>query len=283
MESSVVRSVQSELLLSSHISSLCPPHQPLLVGLFSADSDTGCLQFEDATGSVLVVAPSSPNAEGGVITAQEGNVLMVEEFEVIVEHMVHSKKAKCDHHLIYLNPLSWRAVTTTIPANGLLYPTEHRTCFYFVVLHKNSLVKSSLHTGSQWCAQVEVLCHTDLRELAALVKIVTGGQAKTLVLNLIGPSVSWYPRLLHGCLYSLVSGTSVVDASLKCISVTDHHTLEMLECFSPSWYCNPPPLELVSVVNKVPLPMFAVVGQQISSSLGMLVHTSVNVLSNHLH
>ena len=282
--------------------------QSVLVGLLSGSCSAGCLQLGDSTGDVLIASCFNRDTrrggeEGECVSAQMGNILIVEEFVVVVERVILARQLGCavtELFLPYLFPLRWRSVPYSSGREGtvelLARVKARRSCLFFVVLCKNSLVRSaSTDASTQWYCDVEVMAHSNMEELASaitrgsLVKLapISHGRACRYILHFSGSSVSWCPLLHYGCLYCLT--TLHEEGSLppprECsVTITSNHSIELME-FSPRWQAGPPLLNVVDLIEKIPLPAFSVACTQCPPGPAMLVciYKNDNCIVVHSH
>ena len=218
--------------------------------------------------------------------AQMGNILIVEEFAVVVEQVLLPRQLGCTATKLlipYLCPLKWRSVPRGAKVELLAdVMNARRSCLFFTVLCKNSLVRDpSASASSHWHCDTVVLAHSNVEVLAAA--IARGSEVKPTpssqdqvykyVLHFSGASVSWSPLLQYGCLYCLTTlceGGSLPQPKRSSIIVTSNHSIELMET-SPRWWAGPPLLDVVDLIEKTPLPSFSVVCSQSSPGPPTLV------------
>ena len=262
--------------------------------MLSGSGSAGCLQLGDSTGNVLIADCSNRyTGRGGGgggreedgVSAQMGNILIVEEFTVVVEQVLLPRQqgSTVTELLIpYLCPLKWRSMPRGARVELLANVVKARNCLFFTVLCKNSLVRdASAHSSSHWYCDTVVLAHSNIEELAAAiargseVKPTTSSQDQVCkyILHFTGASISWCPLLHYGCLYCLTTlreGVGLPQPRRCSITITSDHSIELMES-SPRWRAGPPLLDVVHLIEKTPLPSFSVVCRQSSPGSAMLV------------
>ena len=246
--------------------------QIMVVGILTGNSHSGCLQLKDSSGTIMVVRIDGQDE--GELLSQMGNILVVDEFFVIVEQTLLPQAADSSHLLLsYLVLLKWRSVSCG-PSRELLLNTSfteppgdsRRAVLFFVVVGRNSLVKAIVSRPStQWFAEVEIMTHSDKEELAKAVASsqhtgprLSSAVCKRRVLRFSGNSVSLYSLVQYGFLYSLSFPQDARISTASFINLTHRHTIQVIEC-SSRWQARFPLLDVTDIIMKAPLPSFSTV------------------------
>ena len=253
--------------------------QIMIVGRLTGSSHSGCLQLKDSSGTIMVVCSEDDSRQdGGELLAQMGSILVVDEFSVVVEQTLLPRAADSTYlQLSYIILLKWRSVscgpsremstTSLTEAAG----DSKRDVLFFVVVSKNSLVKAIVSRPStHWYAEVEVLTHSNMEELAKAVASsqhakppLSSTTCKRRVLRFSGNAVSMYSLIQYGFLYGLT--LQVGNISTACsITLTHRHTIEVMEC-SSRWQACLPSMDVTDLIMMAPLPSFSIVNSYSSS------------------